>query len=572
MIAKVTRGQRPSGAVRYLFGPGRYNEHEDPHVVAASASLRVEAGLRPTTPELEGLAGAMDVPAVLFGAEVPGGACWHLALSTKAGTDRELSDAEWAEVAKEAMSRLGFEASGHQAACRWVAVRHGRSSAGNDHIHVVVDLVREDGKVASTGNDFKRLSALCADMERRYGLSAVEGRAKKTAMPGLTRAEVGKGTPHRTGRSGAGRARPGGARCGHCRRQRSRVRAVAPGRRAGGQAPLRPRRRASRGRLRGGRGALRRRGGGLLRWGEAGQGPLAPGPAGPLGRRRGREPGGRRRVGRGAPVTGVHEAPRAGGHLTYRWADASQWWGRTTRREEHRAPAQRCPGRWREATEGLGEVVRELGAVPAEDVTTWRAVASDAAGVLAVLSGRLERVPGPLAHASGLLARSAQGPRQRPTKVRCVPRGTIKSVAALMAQADLDGDTPAAWRLFLAEMLRVAQAVHDAHLARSESQQAGRLADEARKALDNVRARLGSLETLRLRAPRDSRACPRGRRARTGAGCEASAPTAGQRCAAARAVRRDDNRAGTAETVLGSGEVSVAEACMGEVQSRPALP
>ena len=100
MIAKVTRGQRPSGAVRYLFGPGRYNEHEDPHVVAASASLRVEAGLRPTKPELEELAAAMDLPAVLFGTEVPGGACWHLSLSTKAGTDRELSDAEWAEVAQ----------------------------------------------------------------------------------------------------------------------------------------------------------------------------------------------------------------------------------------------------------------------------------------------------------------------------------------------------------------------------------------------------------------------------------------------------------------------------------------
>ena len=70
------------------------------------------------------------------------------------------------------MSRLGFEASGHQAACRWVAVRHGRSSAGNDHLHVVVDLVREDGKVARTANDFRRLSPLCSDMEGRYGLSA----------------------------------------------------------------------------------------------------------------------------------------------------------------------------------------------------------------------------------------------------------------------------------------------------------------------------------------------------------------------------------------------------------------
>jgi hypothetical protein len=66
-----------------------------------------------------------------------------------------------------------------------------------------------------------------------------------------------------------------------------------------------------------------------------------------------------------------------------------------------------------------------------------------------------------------------------------------------MAQADLDEDTPAAWRLLLAEVLRVARAVHDAHLARAESEQARRLADEARKALNNVRARLGSHEGLR---------------------------------------------------------------------------
>ena len=139
--------------------------------------------------------------------------------------------------------------------------------------------------------------------------------------------------------------------------------------------------------------------------------------------------------------------------------------------------------------------------VPAEDVTTWRAVASEAAGVLAVLSGRLEQSPGPLARASGLLARSAQGPRQEPAKAGLVPRGTIKPVAALMAQGDLDEDTPAAWRLLLAEMLRVAQAVHDAHLARSESQQAGRPADEARMALEKARARLGSLKALRAELP-----------------------------------------------------------------------
>ncbi|MDQ2760156.1 MAG: hypothetical protein M3Y17_06905 [Actinomycetota bacterium] len=43
-----------------------------------------------------------------------------------------------------------------KAACRWVALRHGISNAGNDHLHVVVPLVREDGTKASTWNDRPR--------------------------------------------------------------------------------------------------------------------------------------------------------------------------------------------------------------------------------------------------------------------------------------------------------------------------------------------------------------------------------------------------------------------------------
>jgi hypothetical protein len=42
VIAKVTRGGGPGGAVRYLFSAGRHNEHEDPHVVAAAAVFSVE--------------------------------------------------------------------------------------------------------------------------------------------------------------------------------------------------------------------------------------------------------------------------------------------------------------------------------------------------------------------------------------------------------------------------------------------------------------------------------------------------------------------------------------------------
>ncbi len=193
----------------------------------------------------------------------------------------------------------------------------------------------------------------------------------------------------------------------------------------------------------------------------------------------------------------------------------------------------------------------------------------DAAGALAVLSGRLERSLGPLARAWGLLARSAQGPRQQPPMAGHVPRGTLKAVAALMAQADLDVDTPAAWRLFFAQMLRLAQAVHDAHLARSEPEQPGRLADEARKALEKARARLGSLEALRAELlavvePAHGEAGPE----------EEEAAKRRRRQAEKGALRPEqfarpiNNEASTAEAVLGRGEVS--KRCA--VTNAPGLP
>jgi hypothetical protein len=491
--------------VRYLFGPGREAEHTDPHVVAASASLRAEAGLRPDKAGLEELAVAMGLPSTLFGTEVADGPCWHLALSTKGKVDRDLSDTEWAEVAREAMRRLGFDATDGQAPCRWVAVRHGRSEAGNDHVHVVVNLVREDGKVARTANDFRRLSRLCADMEARYGLSVVEGRAKKAAMPGLSRAEAEKAK--RTERAETEREELARVVRGAATVATSESDFVRLLRDAGLAA--RPRYdRAGAHRVVGYAVAEAPSDGGVAVF--FGGGKLARDLSLPALRSRWEDGEAERQEaaaewGEGAPAKGAHEASRAGRHPTYRWAEASALWGKEAPKQGGNGARQRTarpgPAGWREATKDLGEVVRRLGAVPADDVSTWRAVASDAAGALAVLSGRLERSPGPLAQASGLLARSAQGPRQGPERGRHFPRGTLESVAALMAQADLDEDTPAAWRFLFAELLRVAQAVHDAHLARSEAEQAGRLAGEARKALEEARTRLGSLEALRDELP-----------------------------------------------------------------------
>ena len=74
--------------------------------------------------------------------DVADGYIWHLSLTNPAG-DRELSDGEWGSVVKETMDRLGFSSAPGKAPCPWVAVRHGRSAAGNDHVHVAVSLVRE---------------------------------------------------------------------------------------------------------------------------------------------------------------------------------------------------------------------------------------------------------------------------------------------------------------------------------------------------------------------------------------------------------------------------------------------
>ena len=39
MIPKITKGSRPFGILAYLVGPGRHNEHNDPHLVAGSPVL-----------------------------------------------------------------------------------------------------------------------------------------------------------------------------------------------------------------------------------------------------------------------------------------------------------------------------------------------------------------------------------------------------------------------------------------------------------------------------------------------------------------------------------------------------
>jgi len=185
MIGKVLRGTNARRLLYYLFGPGKANEHTDPHLVAGfgdPAELEPErraGGGR----DFRRLAGLLAQP--LAALDGPGYAkpVWHCAVRA-APEDRMLSDAEWAQVAAMVMDRTGLARQRDELGVRWVAVRHAA-----DHIHLVATLARQDRTRPGVWNDFFRVREACQDAERRFGLRFTAP-ADRTAARRPTRAET----------------------------------------------------------------------------------------------------------------------------------------------------------------------------------------------------------------------------------------------------------------------------------------------------------------------------------------------------------------------------------------------
>lgn len=184
MIGKVVRGNDVGGLLRYLYGPGRANEHTNPHVVAAWDGGVVADCAPGRDPRLKRLAALLELPLEALDHR-PSPSVWHCPMRTAPG-DRELSDAEWADVAAEVLHQTGLAPRGDAGGCRWVAVRH-----ADDHIHLAVTLARQDGRQARTSYDYVRLGAACRTVEKRYGLQLTPAR-DRTAPRRPTRAETEK--------------------------------------------------------------------------------------------------------------------------------------------------------------------------------------------------------------------------------------------------------------------------------------------------------------------------------------------------------------------------------------------
>ncbi|MEU9155415.1 relaxase/mobilization nuclease domain-containing protein [Streptomyces sp. NPDC048417] len=193
MVPDISTGSRTYGLLNYLYGPGRREEHTDPHLVASwMPELAHDPGRDPAA-TLKQLADRLDLPVLALPKDRrPARHVWHCPVRTAPG-DRHLTDAEWAEVARRIVHATGIAEHGDDKACRWIAVRH-----ADDHIHLVATLVREDGRRPRRHEDGIRAQAECRKIEKEFGLQILNG-GDRTAAQRPTSAERSKA--ERTGRT-----------------------------------------------------------------------------------------------------------------------------------------------------------------------------------------------------------------------------------------------------------------------------------------------------------------------------------------------------------------------------------
>ncbi len=194
MIGKITdpRGKRVGPLIYYLYGPGRHEEHTDPHVVAGwRRPAELEPPLRPDgRRDFRRLTGLLNQPHAALGSWGYQRPVWHCAVRA-APEDRLLSDDEWAQIACDIMRRTGLSPRGQEDdAVRWVAIRH-----GEHHVHIVAMLARQDGRRPRTSNERYRVRFACRAAEERYGLRRTAP-GDRTAARRPTRAEQEKARRH----------------------------------------------------------------------------------------------------------------------------------------------------------------------------------------------------------------------------------------------------------------------------------------------------------------------------------------------------------------------------------------
>ena len=480
MIASISRGGDMGGLLAYLAGPGRSNEHSEQHLIAGDAAVMTLYGTdtldRAAANEI---AQSLDAPRREFGVDVTrvlthvdpesgetvrsrvDGSVWHCSLSL-AAEEGQLTDDRWAAIAEDFVTGMGFAGDTAKADCRWVAVRHGLSTAGNDHVHIAVSLVREDGTKASVHNDYQRAMQTVRDLEQVHGLQPLvpvaerafhqreESRAAREAAGRRGLVEVDAKTLERYVRASATASLD---EAEFVRRLRREGLLVHP-RYATGRDDV----------VTGYAVALRPKEGEKPVW-HGGQ-KLARDLSLPELRK------------------GWPDRPETATEAVAEWRAVRRGPGLPVR--AGREAAELSPALFAEHVADIAALRDYLADIPAGDYPTWAHAARDMAGMCAAWSRRIEPVPGPLADAARILARSAQL-RPAESRPRPVAMPSIAGVVALISASADAGSTATAELLLLRQLAVTARSIHQAATAAGDARRAEQLNDALRDRLRQVR-------------------------------------------------------------------------------------
>ncbi|MBO4140148.1 relaxase [Micromonospora tulbaghiae] len=182
MITRVhRRGSRVGGLLRYLWGPGKAEEHTNPHLVAAWDGAGPLTDLEPKATangrrDFRALTALLEQP-VRAGYRPPNKFVWHASMRlAPEDRHRTISDSTWASMAVQMLTEVGVATSATDPGLRWIVMRH-----ADDHVHIVATLVREDGRTNWLRNDYPRCVKATYNVARRYNLHRRVPPADRTA-------------------------------------------------------------------------------------------------------------------------------------------------------------------------------------------------------------------------------------------------------------------------------------------------------------------------------------------------------------------------------------------------------
>ncbi|MFD8321391.1 hypothetical protein [Kitasatospora purpeofusca] len=155
MIAHLQRATGTAALIPALYGQDNPRHRLRPRLIAADyRGADKQPPLLGDPQEVLG-GGVLDAPALRIGSRAPEQPVWMCSVRSDPRRP-DLTDAQWADVARRLVSATGLAPRGDPDGCRWAAIRMLDRS-----VHIVGTVVREDGSVRSTYRDAFHMQTEC---------------------------------------------------------------------------------------------------------------------------------------------------------------------------------------------------------------------------------------------------------------------------------------------------------------------------------------------------------------------------------------------------------------------------